>query len=484
MIKYWENLIQGLDLTEDTSLKSNLRTDLDFIFGPPGTGKTTELAKRIIKLIQQSKGKCKILVLAPTNKACDVLTEKILDHQIDDDTWLWRFVSTMSERIEREELVYDRSSDIAHQKKVCVISTMARYSFDGFDTGLLNQVEWDYLIIDEASMIPLYQIIPPLYNKNCKSVLIAGDPFQIEPIVHIDEWKGENIYSLINLHDFVAHTTEPVQFNVETLMTQYRSIPAIGEIYSQYMYGGKLRHNKSSDDHKVLNMGLSESPLNIISYPISKETIFETKHLGYSNIHIYSVIFTVEFIKYLADKISTSNQNDSVRIGVLSPYGAEVQAIQKMFNQSNRQHENIEVICGTSHGFQGDECDIVVVVMNPPASGLKRTADLTFINKANILNVAISRAKDYLFVLIPSKDYECFDSLYEIKRLGRIMSAQKCKFYSSDDLEKLMFGQVHYIENNTFVTTHQTTNVYSDPFAKYEIRIDDTAMDIQINDEL
>ena len=482
LIKYWENLILGLGFDDSASLKDGLRTDLKFIFGPPGTGKTTKLASYIIDLMRTSKRKCKVLVLAPTNKACDVLTEKILDCHLEDDTWLWRFVSTMSQRVEDEEVVYNRNSDISSQDRVCVVSTIARYAFDGFDTGALNQLEWDYVIIDEASMIPLYQIIPPLYNTGCKHILIAGDPFQIEPIVQIEEWKSENIYSLINLNNFVSPVTEPIQFEVETLMTQYRSIPTIGEIYSQYMYGGKLNHYKKETEHRVLNLGLAESPLNIVNYPVTKETIFDAKRLGYSSIHLYSVIFTVEFIKYLAKHIYESHPKDMVKIGVLSPYSAEVQAIEKMYNQNTAQYENIEIITGTSHGFQGDECDIVIAVMNPPSSGMKRAADLTFINKSNILNVAISRAKDYLFVLIPSKDYECFDSLYEVKKLGRIMSSQKCKFYSSDDLEKVMFGKMHYIEDNTFVTTHQTTNVYSDPFAKYEIRIDDTAMDVQINE--
>ncbi len=482
LVKRWERLIENLPFETDEELvKANLRTDLKFIFGPPGTGKTTTLAKRIIDLMSNNK-QCRILVLAPTNKACDVLAKKILNFRPDNDQWLWRFVTTMDSELENEEVVYQRDSDVMRQKQVCVISTIARYSYDGFDTCMLSAIDWDYVIIDEASMIPLYQILPPLFNEHCGKIWIAGDPFQIEPIVNIDLWKGENIYTMINLCNFVNPETSPVNFDVELLMTQYRSIPVIGELYSQYMYGGKLIHNRSASSHKQLNMGLNESPLNIISFPVNKDSIFDTRRLLGSNIHIYSVLFTVEFLKHITLQISTNQPDEMIKIGVVGPYGIEIQAIQKLYNQTCESYANVLVDFGTSHGFQGDQCDIVIAVMNPPSSGLKRYSEITFINKPNILNVAISRAKDYLFLLIPEKEYDLFQYLTELKRLGKIMVSTKCNtIYTSDEVERIMFGKSHHIEEQTYVTTHQTTNIYSDPMAKYEVRIDEKAIDIQIN---
>lgn len=425
---------------------------------------------------------CRILVLAPTNKACDVLAKKVLELEPENDYWLWRFVSTMDPELEDEEIVYQRDSDIMRQDQVCLVSTIARYSFDGFEDGMLNSINWDYVIIDEASMIPLYQILPPLFNEKSGKIWIAGDPFQIDPIVNIDLWKDENIYKMIELRNFANPKTSPVQFDVELLMTQYRSIPVIGELYSQYMYQGKLCHDRSAASHRVLNMGIQESPLNIISFPVNNDSIFETKRLMGSNIHIYSVLFTVEFLKYITGQLSKDCSNKPIRIGVLSPYGVEIQSIEKLYNQTCLPYSNITVDFGASHGFQGDQCDIVIAVMNPPASGLKRNAELTFINKPNILNVAVSRAKDYLFILMPGKKYELFPMLHELKKLGKIMVSTRCNnFYTSDEIEKIIFGNIHYIEDNTYVTAHQTTNVYSDPLAKYEVRVDDQALDIQIN---
>ena len=38
-----------------------------------------------------------------------------------------------------------------------------------------------------------------------------------------------------------------------------------------------------------------------------------------------------------------------------------------------------------------------------------------------------------------------------------------------------------YLENNSFATSHQIVNVYGKPELKYEIRSEDTAVDIQIH---
>ena len=193
-------------------------------------------------------------------------------------------------------------------------------------------------------------------------------------------------------------------------------------------------------------------------------------------------MFTVEILKYLTKNLKKNHAGEPVKKGNISLYSAEIQAIQKIYNQSCISYGNIEVVFGSVHGFQGDQCDIIIAVINPPASGLKRAADMPFDNNKNILNMAISRASDYLFLLIPQKDYENFDSLYEIKKIGEKMTSLKCSFSTSDKIESRMFDKSHHIENDTFVTSHKMTNVFNNPFTKYEILIDENAIDIQIND--
>ena len=121
--------------------------------------------------------------------------------------------------------------------------------------------------------------------------------------------------------------------------------------------------------------------------------------------------------------------------------------------------------------------------MNPPASGMKLAKDKVFINKTNILNVAISRARDYVFLLMPNTDYQFFSNMDAARMVGKLMfETGDCLSYSCDALESVIFGQSGYIEGNTFITSHQATNVYSDCIEKYEVRIDENSIDIQMKD--
>lgn len=207
-----------LDLDKGYNLKDNLENNIKFIFGPPGTGKTTTLAKRIISQMEDNP-ECRILVLAPTNTACDELARKILEYNQDGYSWLHRFVSTADESL--EDIVVDRESLAYEDSQCCIISTMARLSFDGF-SGLggnnrLTDIVWDMVICDEASMIPLVEIILAIYTFLNTPILIAGDPMQIKPILQEEEWKDENIYTMVKLDRFDNPVTEPIQFDIENL---------------------------------------------------------------------------------------------------------------------------------------------------------------------------------------------------------------------------------------------------------------------------
>ena len=48
-------------------------------------------------------------------------------------------------------------------------------------------------------------------------------------------------------------------------------------------------------------------------------------------------------------------------------------------------------------------------------------------------------------------------------------------------IEKTLFNDFNFIEKNTFVTSHQMSNIYTDAQKLYEVRIDENSVDIQIN---
>ena len=50
----------------------------------------------------------------------------------------------------------------------------------------------------------------------------------------------------------------------------------------------------------------------------------------------------------------------------------------------------------------------------------------------------------------------------------------------SHDIENMIFGVPDYLEINSFSTSHQNVNVYGLPEQVYEIRSEETAIDIQV----
>ena len=490
LLEELKNQFAKLELDDDYDMQENLCSNIDFVFGPPGTGKTTYLANEIIIPMMKKYDQCKVLVLTPTNKAADVITKKIQEVMGDDTSyteWLVRFGSTDDEAIEKAGLFKDKTFDLRKLERIVTITTIDRFPYDFFmpngERHYIRNQRYDYIIFDEASMIPLVKIIYPLFHRQPRKFIVAGDPFQIEPVVHLDMWKGENIYTMVKLNSFSAPKTIPYDYDVKLLTTQYRSIPIIGDLFSRMTYDGVLKHNRTSDDQVQIDFGeqLNVRSMNIIKFPVSKyESIYRTKRLnGKTPYHIYSALFAYEFTAWLSNNIALHNPQKRIRIGVIAAYKAQADMIERLIS-SLKLPDTVSIQTGTIHGFQGDECEIIISVYNPPPSISRK--DEMFLNKKNIINVSISRARDYLFILMPDDETENVDNLLLIKKMESIIKeSDDYTEYSSNDIEQLMFGKPNYLEENSFSTSHQSVNVYGLPEQKYEIRSEDNAIDIQIH---
>jgi hypothetical protein len=481
----------ALGYDDDYNMQQNLCENIEFVFGPPGTGKTTHLVRNILIPMMQQQEDLKVLVLTPTNKSADVLVSRLMDTMGSDTSyidWLVRFGITNDEAIEASEVFRDKTFDIRKLKRTITVTTIARFPYDFFMPNgariFLNAINWDYIVVDEASMIPIANIVYPLYKKTPRKFYIAGDPFQIEPITAIDLWKNENIYTMVQLDSFVDPVTVPYKYPVTLLTTQYRSIPAIGSVFSKFAYGGILKHNRTADSAKLLNVdcGLNISALNIVKFPVTKyESITRSKRLQHSSsYHIYSALFSFEFTSFLAENIARANEGTqrNFTIGIIAPYRAQADLIDKLMASASLP-VSVSVQVGTIHGFQGDECDIIIAVFNAPPS-ISSSKEM-FLNKKNIINVSISRARDYLFIIMPDDETENVENLRLVKRVERLAKDEYATEWHSHDLEKLIFGTSDYLEENTFSTGHQSVNVYGLPEKTYEIRSEDTAVDVQVH---
>ncbi|MDR1638489.1 MAG: AAA family ATPase [Clostridiales bacterium] len=470
------------------NMQENLCENIEFIFGPPGTGKTTRVAQGLISIMKKTRS-YSVLVLTPTNKAADVLVRKIME-SVDDDSyknWLVRFGITNDDQIEQSGVLRDRTFDIRALSRKVVVTTMARYPYDYFYIAEtekrmhLKDMDWNYIFFDEASMIPIANIIYPLYKSTPNAFYIAGDPFQIGPIASVDLWKDMNIYTMIKLESFTQNpATVPHQYEVELLTTQYRSIPIIGDIFSKLAYDDVLEHNRSNDSRSLLPLSnfIDIKPLTIIKFPVSNyESIYKAKRLSHSSSYqIYLALFTFEFVRNLSKFFQNAERKFS--IGIIAPYRAQADLVSKLVSSDSRQ-SNTDVQVGTIHGFQGDECDIIIAMYNPPPS--ISPSDKMFLNKLNIINVSISRARDYLIILKPDDNTKGVENLTLINKIERLCKEHPSWLaeYQAQDIEKKMLGSTTYFEDNSFSTGHQSVNVYGIPERLYEIRSEERAIDIQ-----
>lgn len=251
------------------------------------------------------------------------------------------------------------------------------------------------------------------------------------------------------------------------------------------MYDGKIKHHRTRNSRKRLQIkGIQGiKPVNIIKFPVSKyESIYRAKRLsGKSNYQIYSALFMYEFIDYIQKNYRVKDDEQKLSVGIIAPYKAQADLIEKLLVNSCFS-KNFSVEVGTIHSFQGGECDIIFVLFNPPRY-ISSSRDI-FLNKKSIINVAISRARDYLFILMPDDETENIEKLSLVKRVEQICTdTDVCAMMDTQNLEKKIFGKKDYIESNAFSTSHQSVNVYYMPEMKYEIRSEENAVDIQIHDE-
>lgn len=485
--------------------QSNLKDNVQFIFGPPGTGKTTFITRKISSLIQENR-KCRILVLAPTNQACDVITKQLMNQNPNDYGWLGRFVATNDEIIDQMGVVCGRDSSLFSNNLCCVVSTMARLSYDFFenvDDGkqCLKDIHWDYIVCDEGSMMSLPEVVYAIYKFSYDDhsnfintpIIIAGDPKQLQPIDASGVWEKRSIYDMVNLDSFENPITTPIQFKITNLETQYRSVPAIGELFSRYSYNGLLKHNRQTSDILGLNVRGLEGikPITYMPFLVDNfDDIYGAKRMAGSNVHIYSAIITSELCRHIAIEYAKGQQEKELKIGVICPYIAQVQLIEKLLNEYNDipLESNIEITVGTIHSFQGDECNIIFALFNPPKGMASKRQDqfTMLLNDDHLVNVAISRAKDYLCIMVPTHDSFGRENLKDINRAADILLNEDYPY--SDEvgqidcskLEKLLFGENGYLKKKSYITSHQMANVYTPTGYTYDIRVDESAIDIQI----
>ncbi len=520
------SLKENTDIDDNADLRAFLPDNINVVFGPPGTGKTTYIAQNVADAMMANPN-AQILILTPTHHAADVVAYKIKDKGVE----VYRVLNTNSQ--DNEKWIKEAEDYGIEVTNSCkddgpnVIACTIHYYSDTFTDSHAHS--WDMIIIDEASMVTLDYALLALFkgqqiNRNCKFI-IAGDPLQLPAITNLDSFILENadldefnFFSFIGLKTFsddVTNLNEYVKdkITITLLHKQYRSVASLARLTGKFAYNDQIvpqRDNRMCFITPDGALPIFRHSLSFLRFPISDKAYGFTRStipgdpditnldkLKGSNFNIYSALIIVESLKHLFNLYQGKSAEEcgvkELKVGIITPYIGQKQLIAKLVDQLKLARPTwISVDVNTVHQFQGDEFDIVLLVLNPPNKCMN-PADKILINKFYLMNVATSRTKDCLIVLYPDKTGKEENFLYVNKKgkkdnLEQLASEiYNCTIdeltYYAEDLEEIMFGSRTYLISKSKVTHREDVNIHKpNSDYKYYFNTGGNSIDIIVTD--
>lgn len=453
IIKGDEKWIQKYQITDDVQFSSELnnlqrdainhcfQNNITFIWGPPGTGKSTVLAE-LCKLFYTRNEKTLITTIA--NVAVDSVllkSAKLLEEQNFEKYELKGKILRIGKAFSKDVLgkkylfeINDEINDLRFQLKelidtIDMLSANDSHNIDDlaqlksekeqFKVVLQNRlkfiygeanliystasnllvddfaqaIEFENIIIDEISMmnVPFLLWLSKFGNKR---LIVAGDFRQLGPISLSNRptsfgWMKKDIFQIINMDYNFKHFP-----NLIMLVEQYRMHQDISSIINEVFYNGKLITNISEDYSIRFNSNINNCPITIINNKNRLGNFDFT--IGKSRINLNSQNIIEELLTDI-----NNFKSESFTIGVITPYRAQAKAITKKL-EGFYTHHKINV--GTIHTFQGSESDVIILDFVDTEKDINnksgKISRLYFgQNGERLLNVAISRAKKKLVII-------------------------------------------------------------------------------------
>ena len=409
------------DLNKSQNLAVNkilAAQDLAIVHGPPGTGKTTTLVQAI-KLTAKAE---QVLVVAPSNTAVDLLSEKLaaeglnvlrignparvsdklmsltLDSQMANHPYMKeskKLKKQASEyknmghkykrnfgRAEREQrkALFDEAHKIMREvakteefiiddlvsKAQVITATLA-----GSNHWTIRKQKFKTVFIDEAGQA----LEPACWIPILKSqkVILAGDHQQLPPTIKSDNAARGGLNVTLLEKCVALHPNAVV-----LLDEQYRMHQNIMQFSSQEFYGGKLLAHSSVASGLLFN---DDIPFLFID---TAGCGFSEKSEGTSMANPEEAAFVFNYITNFLPGI------EPFSVAVISPYREQIRLLKELFSAMTN---NISV--NTIDSFQGQERDMVIISMtrsNPDV-------EIGFLADIRRMNVAMTRAKKKLVIV-------------------------------------------------------------------------------------
>ena len=247
---------------------------------------------------------------------------------------------------------------------------------------------FDIAIIDEASQCDIASCFPIMYRA--KKSVIVGDDKQLPHLSFLEKAKEQSFLSQYGIPDkyqlmwrfrtnSMFDLADYYSMNSVMLDEHFRSLPPVINFSNREFYSDRIRvMRKDSFNDKVLDL---------IKVEDGKVDSDATRNLPEAE----------ELIKVLHEIIiedEKNNPDNPTTIGIISPFRAQVEqlkiSVPKVLSDYMIRKHQIEI--GTAHTFQGDERDIMLISW--AFANNSHPQSITFIQKPNLFNVAITRAKN------------------------------------------------------------------------------------------
>lgn len=261
--------------------------------------------------------------------------------------------------------IYFHPSAFTNEYPVILSTTFSSRGTIGPDGDFL----FDYVIMDEASQVDI--VTGALALSCAKNAVIVGDKMQLPNVIEENKKKTvEEIFKKTGLaegynyiHSFLASLEHVLPDTPQTLLREhYRCHPKIINFCNQQFYNGQLLIMTEDKGEKDVLQAIKTIPGN-----------FCTNHYNQRQIDV------------IKEEILTNySEVEKENLGIIAPYNNQTDAIQN-------QIPGIDA--ATVHKYQGREKDNIII----------STVDneiTSFTDNSNMLNVAISRAKKKLSIII------------------------------------------------------------------------------------
>ncbi len=263
---------------------------------------------------------------------------------------------------------------------------------------------FDVVIIDEASQCDIASCFPAMFRA--KKAVIVGDDKQLAHMSFLEKAKEQSFLSQYDIPDryqlmwrFRTNSVFDLANFYSTsqilLDEHYRSPKEIICFSNKEFYGNRIRVMK-----KNLPFNDKNIELNIVKD--AKVDLDSTRNM-----------MEVESIMKRLLEIIEQNKQENIKqtIGIISPFRSQVELVKKAVNQvlTGEIIKRHKIEIGTAHTFQGDEKDIILLSFTLAENSHHQS--LTFVQKPNLFNVAITRARENLLCFVSKESNSLFHGL-------------------------------------------------------------------------